>query len=127
MQHCVFTLNSEQTQTRFRAALNRRCKDALMHQLLIFVFEIQTEICTIVFFEDIKLWAATELIFPSSRDTWLTAIAFCDAKFKVWAKHPVCGPNPASLTALSSFLALSMVTATGFLKIVSSLSHLSDL
>ncbi len=29
MRHCVFTLNSEQTQTRFRAALNRLCKDAL--------------------------------------------------------------------------------------------------
>ncbi len=30
MWHCVFTLNSEQTQSRFRAALNRLCKDALL-------------------------------------------------------------------------------------------------
>ena len=49
--------------------------------------------------------------FPRSRDTWLTAIAFCDAKFKVWAKHAICGPSPASLTALTMFLALSVVTA----------------
>lgn len=50
-------------------------------------------------------------IFPRSRDTWLTAIAFCDAKFKVWAKHAICGHGRASLTALTIFLALSVVTA----------------
>lgn len=67
-----------------------------------------------------KICAATVLqwkketalrIFPRSRDTWLTAIAFCDAKFKVWAKHAICGHGRASLTALTIFLALSVVTA----------------
>ncbi len=31
MRHCVCTLNSEQTQTRFRAALNRLCRVAYCH------------------------------------------------------------------------------------------------
>ena len=32
------------------------------------------------------------------------------AKLQVWAKQAICGPSPASLTALTMFLELSVVT-----------------
>ncbi len=51
MRHCVFTLNSEQTQTRFRAALNRLCKDALSYKYCIYIYtDVKIYVITLCYF-----------------------------------------------------------------------------
>ena len=50
------------------------------------------------------------LTLPKRRDIWLNPNPFREVRLTVWAKHRICGDNPAACEALTMFFALSVVT-----------------